>query len=73
MQKAEEFFTAKKRGPTEKAGSPEKKARMASSGSRPGKRGWMGGSGGGPGGRGGQRLWLWSEPLLLYLLGIKAQ
>jgi hypothetical protein len=53
VQKAEEFFMAKKRGPTEKAGPPEKKARMASSGSRPGRGGWMGGRGGGPGGRGG--------------------
>jgi uncharacterized membrane protein YgcG len=53
VQKAEEFFTAKKRGPTEKAGPPEKKARMASSGGRTGKGGWMGGRGGGPGGRGG--------------------
>ncbi len=34
VQKAEEFFMAKKRGPTEKAGPPEKKARMASSGGR---------------------------------------
>jgi hypothetical protein len=53
VQKAEEFFTAKKRGPTEKAGPPEKKARMASSGGRIGRGGWMGGRGGGPGGRGG--------------------
>jgi hypothetical protein len=53
VQKAEEFFTAKKRGPTEKAGPPEKKARMASTGGRLGKGGWMGGRGGGPGGRGG--------------------
>jgi hypothetical protein len=53
VQKVEEFFTAKKRGPTENTGPPEKKARMASSGGRTGKGGWMGGRGGGPGGRGG--------------------
>jgi hypothetical protein len=52
VQKAEEFFTTKKRGPTEKAGPAEKKARMASSGGRTGKGGWMGGRGGGQGGRG---------------------
>ncbi len=32
VQKAKEFFTAKKRGPTEKARPVEKKARLASSG-----------------------------------------
>jgi hypothetical protein len=53
VQRAEEFFTAKKRGPTEKAGPPEKKARVASSGGRFGRGGWTGGRGGGTGGRGG--------------------
>jgi uncharacterized membrane protein len=52
VQRAEEFFTAKKRGPTEKAGPPEKKARVASSGGRFGRGGWTGGRGGGTGGRG---------------------
>jgi hypothetical protein len=52
VQKAEEFFMAKKRGPTEKAGPAEKKARMASLGGGGYNGGWMGGRGGGQGGRG---------------------
>ncbi len=51
--KAEEFFTARKRGPTEKAGPDSKKARVASSGGRGGRGGWQGPRGGGAGGKGG--------------------
>ncbi len=53
VQKAEEFFTAKKRGPTEKAGPDSKKAMTASSGGRGGRGGWFGKSGGAGGGQGG--------------------
>jgi hypothetical protein len=45
--KAEEFFTARKRVPTEKAGPDSKKARVASSGGRGGRGGWQGPRGGG--------------------------
>ncbi len=70
VQKAEEFFTAKKRGPTEKAGPVEKKARLASSRGRTGKGGWMSGRGGGQGGGGGgRRIRIWTRAILLYQLG----
>ena len=62
LKKAEEHLVARKRGPTEKAGPADKRARAASecgktgwgdSGGRRGRGKW--GSGGGRGGYGGQR------------------
>jgi hypothetical protein len=50
--KAEEHFVAKKRGPTEKAGPVDKRARYSSDGGNRGGRGnWRGNRGGWRGGR----------------------
>ena len=51
IQRAEEFFVAKKRGPTERVDMGQKRARMASAGEGSSRGGWRGGRGAG-GGRG---------------------
>jgi hypothetical protein len=66
VQKAKEFFTAKKRGPTEKARPVEKKARLASSG-EDGKGRLDEWDGRWTGWEGGQRIQIRTRAILLYL------